>query len=564
VTYTFPAQVAWSTASNAAVKNVSFQVYAVTDTTHMTPLAILDANGVAIPGNILSSGTIGVFPQFQQASNATVVITDAAHVYAWTVNCIPSDASTAAFINAAGSATQTALSATYVPAVVVAGFTTAAIHAARDKAGVGGAVFFPAGTYSVTGLSASVAGQTWTFAPGVTLNLASNSNADLIQVSAANVTIQGKAVLDGNATGNTTGGSGGIWTNATGTVYDGFTLQNCRQIGMNVTASRCRMNNVTVLNAGDAGISVTPSSTTTAISDIDIRACTVTNAAVGPYGIRVHGNTAAATVRVIGNHISLPASSTSGLGIEIFGGANKSTVIGNTVIGTRIGISLSGSNDVTATANVVDGANLYGIEIAGCLNVTVSGNAINGEAVTGNGISVSATAKYVTISGNAIQGWITDAIHTTGSDHMTIIGNTINGPAQPIVLQSATKFVVQGNVVNGQGTANDGVNLDGCTDGTVAGNHFDGFTRSGVIIFNGAMTNLIIGPNQLAGTTPNVPLYMSAAIGAGSRAHCGNMTTTTRTGPTYAGVGGTYFDTTLNKPGWSNGTVWTDAAGAAI
>lgn len=107
--YIFAAQVAWSANTSSVVKNVVFQAYATTDTGFTTPLAILDANGAAIPGNTLNSGAQGVFPEFQQADHNTVVITDASHVYVWTIACIPSDASTAAFINDPTSATSAAV-----------------------------------------------------------------------------------------------------------------------------------------------------------------------------------------------------------------------------------------------------------------------------------------------------------------------------------------------------------------------------------------------------------------------------------------------------------------------
>jgi hypothetical protein len=41
-------------------------------------------------------------------------------------------------------------------------------------------------------------------------------------------------------------------------------------------------------------------------------------------------------------------------------------------------------------------------------------------------------------------------------------------------------------------------------------------------------------------------------------------TTAGRPAATTVPIGGTYFDTTLNKPGWSNGTNWRDATGTAM
>jgi len=115
VTFTFAAAVAWDPIGKQAVKNVSFQVYTTVDTGYTTPLAITDPFGAAIPGNILNSGSQGVFPQFNQATNAAVVITDPAHTYAWTWNCVPTDAAVANFISNTGSATTGQLNSAYAP-----------------------------------------------------------------------------------------------------------------------------------------------------------------------------------------------------------------------------------------------------------------------------------------------------------------------------------------------------------------------------------------------------------------------------------------------------------------
>ena len=40
--------------------------------------------------------------------------------------------------------------------------------------------------------------------------------------------------------------------------------------------------------------------------------------------------------------------------------------------------------------------------------------------------------------------------------------------------------------------------------------------------------------------------------------------TTGRPAATALGVGSTYYDTTVSKPAWSDGTIWRDAAGVAI
>ena len=90
--------VAWDAVGKQAVKSTSFQVYAMGDTGFVTPLPITDPFGTPLPGNILNSGTVGVFPEFKQADNPTVRITDAARNYIWTVTSIVADDSVAGYV----------------------------------------------------------------------------------------------------------------------------------------------------------------------------------------------------------------------------------------------------------------------------------------------------------------------------------------------------------------------------------------------------------------------------------------------------------------------------------
>lgn len=175
--FTFPAMVAWDPTGKQTVKNVSFQVYAPADTAFTTPLTITDPFGGAMVGNILNSGTMGVFPQFQQASNATVVIADAAKMYAWTVIAIQPptpDSAVAGYINTTGSAsalavksevttgaTKTTLDGNYVGKgrAICKGYTrTDVVNCinAAEALGKYSVAYFPAGTYDVgNGLSLS-------------------------------------------------------------------------------------------------------------------------------------------------------------------------------------------------------------------------------------------------------------------------------------------------------------------------------------------------------------------------------------------------------------------------
>ena len=163
--FTFPPMVAYDPSSNKPIKSVSFQVYAVTDTAFTTPLAITDTFGNPLAGNILNSGTQGVFPQFKQASNSTVVIADAAKVYAWTVNCVQQDAAVAAFAADPTTATGALLTATYGRYSQLARTPDVLITGAITRDGNGAATSAPvtwpdgtAGTYTADTVSTAFPG----------------------------------------------------------------------------------------------------------------------------------------------------------------------------------------------------------------------------------------------------------------------------------------------------------------------------------------------------------------------------------------------------------------------
>lgn len=446
------------------------------------------------------------------------------------------------------------------------GSDAASVHAARNAAGVGGTVYFPPRTYTVTTLLANVAGQQWIFAAGSLLKIADGSNADAIQISAPDVTLTGP-VIEGNKA-NQTNGSGGILVNGERAVVDRAVINNARGVAINVVRSNASVNDCRISESGDAGIGVTATASGS-ISNISVTNNTITNTAIGPYGIRIKGETPATAnyIRVTGNHVSLPAGNTSGLCIEIFGKAHNATVSNNTTVGGRMGISVDKSDNASVSGNSIIGASAFGLEVVGALNASITANTVDGAGVTARCLSISTNTKYATVSANSFQGWAPNgfAVHASSTDHIVFGGNSLRGPYQPIILQSVTNFLMTGNMVAGQGTSQDGVNLDACSSGTIATNSFDGFTRSAVIAFNGTMAGLIIGPNHLTGGTPNVPLFTGGtAVGVGSRVNGGNMTTAQRLTPAVAGVGGTYYDTTLNKQAYSDGAAWTAGAVSSI
>lgn len=110
--YTYPAMVAWDPNAKTGVFNTVFQAFTTTDTSFTTPLAVLDAFGNPLTGNNLNSGAQGIIPQFQQATNATVVVRSLAGTYAWTIIAIQpptQDSAVAGFVNSSASSTSAAI-----------------------------------------------------------------------------------------------------------------------------------------------------------------------------------------------------------------------------------------------------------------------------------------------------------------------------------------------------------------------------------------------------------------------------------------------------------------------
>lgn len=141
---------------------------------------------------------------------------------------------------------------------------TTAIHAARDRANTlataagvaGGTLVFPAGNYSVAGLVANVANQTWILLRGAKLTLRDASEVSVVRVTAANVRIEGfGAVIDGNESGQATGvssdeGSSGVGCHGVkvesvaGVTVRGLTFQNTKHRAVSVnTGSYCAVEN---------------------------------------------------------------------------------------------------------------------------------------------------------------------------------------------------------------------------------------------------------------------------------------------------------------------------------
>lgn len=288
---------------------------------------------------------------------------------------------------------------------------TAAIHTCRDAAGTGGVVYFPAGTFIVKTLLASVNNQTWIAGAQTTIKLnPSNISTDqLFRVTATTgVTVDGGTWDFSTITANRT-------TMIYTTSCANLTFRNMNVIG--VTASDgdwyglyiasqpgaviegCR-----VVNRG-TGIMVQQGTVATvkgpriARNYVDLSLSG--QSTVG--GITVTGTTTARWKNVIvsDNQVYGPALTTNnnngGIAVLFSDGVS---VNGNTSDGFCFGYSIVSNTDVAIGDNVARNWCAYGIE-AGTTGVTITGNTIDGGIGKGDGIGcTAATAASINITGN--------------------------------------------------------------------------------------------------------------------------------------------------------------------
>jgi parallel beta-helix repeat protein len=421
---------------------------------------------------------------------------------------------------------------------------TAEVHAARDAAGVGGHVYFPAGTYKVNALVMNVAGQTWELAPGATLKTVTTQTT--VTMSAAGCTLRGGTV-DGESVGSSAGTN--VYITGADCVVERVKFVDAEGIGVNCQGQRAVIDGCTFTDCGGTAIFVQTAGLGADLVDVRVSNNYIVNAGTTQYGIQVYGFTGPTTtprrVKVIGNLVSLPAGAATGICIESHTGCRDLDISHNTVLGGQMGISVDNSPGTRVAENVCVGAYSYGIEVASSNQCSVVGNTIQSETVTDRGIALTGASpsSRCTVTGNTVIGCADYQVYANGGNRNTISGNYVQGN-QAIYLASTTAHTVTGNVIYGAGAASnlDAVILDTSDEAVVSGNVFDDYTRSGVLVYSaGAFTadNLILGPNLHRGGTPGDPAVLlgSAAYGTGIHlTKSGDTTTTVAPGAGGAGA----------------------------
>lgn len=393
---------------------------------------------------------------------------------------------------------------------------TAAIHAARNAAGVGGKLFFPPGTYPVTGLTASVANQTWELADGATIKMAIGAASALL-VTANNVTVDG-----------------GVFDASNGTLHDfsqnGIRIQGTNNVTVrNAQVSDSPGHGVYGLNSNKIMVSdcrfidcylngafVQNSTAGTTNYDIVITGNYVESSEDTAAGVAVLGGVNLATtdmpisrVRITNNTVILPVaavSETAGIGV---GRCTDWSISGNTVAGGWAGLTCPYGTRAVISNNNIRQFKYCGIELPSTqTDCVVSDNSIDATGSAGGsvGIAVSSVSptiyKRMSIVGNSISGFGSTGTGMGFSgtncslESTTITGNSIKGGSQTykgITFALAVKAV------------------------SISGNTFEAATVTsirGVEFLNRAVSSVSIVGNVFTSTSSSGPDYPIAFSGS--------------------------------------------------
>jgi hypothetical protein len=409
---------------------------------------------------------------------------------------------------------------------------TVAFGKARDAAGIGGTVYVGTGTYKLSALVLSVANQTWSFASDAEVNSSNFATTSAIRITADGVTIDG-----------------GIFNNLAAST-DAYALVMCLDIYEAddvtiVNGTYKRAVGPCILSRGCNRIQIKNNlfedtwycgaflaSDTQDISGVSVIGNIIRNTTVSSvyqYGINVHngvGSRNVSDVVVANNQFLFPASSSQyPILIEVFGGLtapgdiSNVSVVGNTCKGGGMGISLSHTQNTTASANAITGAYQYGLEVAKGYNVTVSGNAVDGAQY---GIIANGAGSGLSVSGNTVRNSTIIAVYLSQVGvRASVSGNTIiPTTGRGIGLLSTKKWVISGNILHGSSACTKAIELDKSDDGIVQGNNISDWTQDWLLIYaNDAVTyDRISAVGNQVFSTPNslqinTQLSGGAAIG---------------------------------------------------
>lgn len=404
---------------------------------------------------------------------------------------------------------------------------TAAIAAAQAAAG-SGCVYFPAGTYSVTGLTVTSAGQTFKLEAGATIIAAAGVTGPVIGISAAGVSIFGPGTIDGNQSAQT-GTTGLDCIQFTAGADDGLVeavvTRNAAWYGIeSIGTNRPRIVLNRVLNCNHGGISVSATSATVEGALIHGNMVELTGAGVHA-GINVQGSSTSIVVdnpTITDNRVGI---TTAGIGYQVQF-CPFARVSNNWGSAPAQVFSVVGGNDNVVAGNVAQSTGKgAGIELGSTFSVCTGNTVIKTSTATGCGINAdNVSGTTVVIANNKVTGAVTQAIAVGSYDHVTITGNVLvqattaeTGFGVIEVAPSGVGLIVIGdNVIDGGGATQFGVFLDNLISTSIQtsihDNAITGIPASaGGAAFRfagaGTVTDLLVHDNLIdqAGSVP--PLY---------------------------------------------------------
>lgn len=344
---------------------------------------------------------------------------------------------------------------------------TASIHSARDAAGVGGKIIFPPGTYTVSGLKASAAGQIWELSDRAIIRTKSGAPTAIL-ITGVDVSIVGGVFDISNGTTHDWS-QNGIKVAADGVAIRDAKIHNSPAFGICAfNHNRLTISGCTLLDNYYGGIFVQNSlAGPSNIFDITITENVVrSSSGQEASGIAVRGDSLTQLVNQVSindNAVHLPYNQSGETGgIAVTCGADWE-VRNNVVSGGFLGITCPNSTRATISDNVVYGFSMVGIEIPGVVeNVTVARNVVESDGTSaGSGIQASAGAiSDVRIVSNVIKNFAADCYlisFSSGSVSQRVIisGNTLTSSVQSGSFTavyfngSVTGLSMSGNVVDG-------------------------------------------------------------------------------------------------------------------
>jgi hypothetical protein len=427
---------------------------------------------------------------------------------------------------------------------------TAAIHGARDAAGVGGTIAFPPGIYMTTGLQLTTASQMWQLMPGAVIKTTgSGAKAGAITVDASAVTITGGGTVDGNR--SVIGDNSHAWPCITGTAnasdltIDGITVQNSVFYGVWGQSSRTLVRHCVFTGnyavpimlssyylAVDLGSAMQDTYNMEASDNVIDRTAesaeTIQNAAIQIRGNNDERGPLYKTFsgKALRNTILMPVSPTESTGrvcgIEFGAGSLYGLAEGNLIVNGTMGISFAKGNYGKVIGNTLIGQALWAIEIADSPGCVVQGNVIDGSGLLGSvssgaGIITDGTglSTDITIVGNRIFGMHDNgpSISLSGGARISVTENIVES-VNGIVLNQASNVTLAGNKILGKGyPTSKGVFLGDCADISVSENLIRSY-HSGVQLHAASRTvdNVDVSSNHFVQCT--VPVDSVAAGGS--------------------------------------------------